>query len=127
MFDGKIKSWRRILHMWDNPDIRPDRRGLDNKFPLPPASTKGTKRKLEDSPSLSTGVWKPENNQNKKSRTQMENPGEKVSAAQLAEENLENSGNYGEDIPVDYEDLEDEHACAELEENTNYVSDEDVL
>jgi hypothetical protein len=125
MFDGKIKAWRRVLHMWDTPDIRPDQRGLDIKFPIPPASTKGTKRKLDESPSSSSGVRSSENDPNKKSRTRMEEPLiEKLSpAVQLAEENLENAGNYGDDIPVDYEDLEEE----ELEEGTDYVYEEDVL
>lgn len=24
MFDGKVKAWRRALHLWDMPDARPD-------------------------------------------------------------------------------------------------------
>lgn len=35
-FDGRVKAWRRALHKWDNPDIRPDLIALS--YPPRPAT-----------------------------------------------------------------------------------------
>lgn len=111
MFDGKIKAWRRALHLWDNSEVRPD-----HDPTLKPPPSKGTKRKLDAESDHQDGTQ----NQKKK-------PGQvddetlllqkKIQEIQQLQEGQETKpsltngeevmDDYYSDVPVDYEEDDD--------------------
>jgi hypothetical protein len=109
MFDGKVKAWRRALHLWDETEVRPD---LDPTLRPPPG--KGKKRKAEDAEMTGEGddgkknaKQKTNNNSNNNKEKEKEKESSFTNGDQ-AEPLSNTTGDYGTDIPVDYEDYGEE-------------------
>lgn len=71
-FEGRIKAWRRALHLWDNVDDRPDSNPhISSKNPFASASdvvssSVGKKRKASDSPQRDDSTHKNSSSSNEK-------------------------------------------------------------
>lgn len=105
-FDGKIKAWRRALHLWDNPDYRPVSAAQSNRDRdrdrAPQASTKSSsgKRKAEDE---CTETDEPVSKRRATGQAAgvegYESPDEKQELAELAEDTyVEEEGDLDEDV-----------------------------
>ncbi len=112
-FDGKIKAWRRALHLWDNSEVRPD-----SDISLKPLPSKGMKRKIQETnnpitPNDSLKRQKPTNPTPSREPLPNEDEERKESVTAPLGEIFDEE--YNSDVAVDYEELED------------VVDDEDVL